>query len=172
MKLYAIYVGGEMKGANIELHDMRFVVAPSIDKTYTELCRQWWGIPESLHVDCWSELTRADGYSIQLKPEPSTDSKKLFYINLGGYNPGDFSEVHKNMFVVAESEAKAKIRALKTVRHWDAFHKDDMYEAEQAFCINDSAAEQMLYIHLEKIDDESPAPFVCAYKPIGKRAHA
>ena len=25
MKLFAIYVGGELQGANIELHDMRFV---------------------------------------------------------------------------------------------------------------------------------------------------
>jgi hypothetical protein len=26
MKLFAIYIGGEIEGANIELHDMRFVV--------------------------------------------------------------------------------------------------------------------------------------------------
>jgi Domain of Unknown Function (DUF1543) len=40
MKLFAIYVGGELEGANIELHDMRFIVAPSIADTYEELRRQ------------------------------------------------------------------------------------------------------------------------------------
>jgi hypothetical protein len=39
VKLFAIYVGGELEGANIELHDMRFVVAPSIGETYDELRR-------------------------------------------------------------------------------------------------------------------------------------
>jgi len=167
MKLFAVYIGGEFKGANIELHDMRFVLADSIDDTHDELRRQWWGIPESLHLDCWSELTQADGYKITLKNEPANDSKKLFYVNLGGYDPAHFTELHKNMFVVSETESKAKVRALKTVRNWDAFHKDDMFEAEQSFCINQSVEGKNWYIHLEKIDDETPSPFTCFYKAIG-----
>ncbi len=166
MKLFAIYIGGEFKGANIELHDMRFVVADTIDGTHEELRRQWWGTPGSLHIDCWSELTQADGYKITLQREPSVETKKLFYVNLGGYEPDKFLELHKNMFVVAETASKAKVRALQTVRHWNAFHKDDMYEAEQSFYINDPLKAQLLYIHLEKIDDESPASFCCYYKPI------
>lgn len=48
MKLFAIYIGGELEDANIELHDMRFVLAPSITETYAEFRRQWWGVPKSL----------------------------------------------------------------------------------------------------------------------------
>ncbi len=70
MKLFAIYIGGEFKGANIELHDMRFVVAPSIADTYEALKGQWWGVPKSLHVDCWAEITEIDGYKVELRPEP------------------------------------------------------------------------------------------------------
>ncbi len=171
MKLFAVYVGGDIKGANIELHDMRFVVAETIEDTYEELQKQWWGSPESLHIDCWSELIQADGYRITLKPEPYNGSEKLYYVNLGGYDGKDFAEIHKNAFVIAVTESKAKVRALKSVRHWDAFHKDEMYQAEQAFSLNDQAEEHKLHIHLEKIEDENPAPFICYYKQIGKSIH-
>jgi uncharacterized protein DUF1543 len=50
MKLFAIYIGGEVAGANIEVHDMRFVIAPSIGETHEELRRPWWGIPRSLRL--------------------------------------------------------------------------------------------------------------------------
>jgi hypothetical protein len=168
MKLFAVYVGGEVKGANIELHDMRFVVAGDIGQTYPELRRQWWGTPQSLHIDCWAELNHADGYHIRLRPEPYLGEEKLFYVNLGGYDTNEFSELHKNMFVVAPSESKAKIRALKTVRHWHAFHQDDIYQAEQAFSLNEEVRVHDLYIHLEKAEHEEPLTFTCHYTPIGK----
>ncbi len=165
MKLFAVYVGGDMEGANIELHDMRFAIAERIEDTYGQLRAQWWGKPDTLHIDCWTELTRADGYAITLRPQPSPDTQKLFYVNLGGYDPLIFTELHQNSFVVAESESKAKIRALKTVRHWQSFHKDEIYEAEKSFCISDGLG-MAWCIHLEKIEDPSPAPFVCGYKKI------
>lgn len=168
MKLFAIYIGGQVEGANIELHDMRFVLAERIEDTYDELRRQWWGTPKTLHLDCWSELTRADGYAISLKPTPPEEDRKLYYVNLGGYDTREFTEVHKNVFVVARNEAEAKRRALAGVKHWDQPHKDDMYEAEQAFCINQATEAAALYIHLTPMDDPSPAPFTCHYKPIGR----
>jgi len=170
MKIFAIYIGGELAGANIELHDMRFVLAESIEETHEALRHQWWGRPGSLHIDCWSELSHADGYKITLECHASMDANKLFYVNLGGYDPAHFTEMHKNMFVVAETESKAKIRALKTVRHWNTFHKDDMFEAEQSFCINTAAQDGTWYIHLEKIEDESSPPFTCCYKNIGRNS--
>lgn len=165
MKLFAVYIGGEMDGANIELHDMRFVVAESLEQSYQQLRDSWWGRPGSLHIDCWSELTRADGYAITLHPQPAEGTAKLFYVNVGGYDPSQFIELHQNSFVVAETESKAKVKALKTARHWNSFHKDDIYEAEQCFCIG-SRFREPWFIHLEKIDDESPAPFVCGYKKL------
>jgi hypothetical protein len=47
MKLFAIYISGELAGTNIELHDMRFVVAPTLHDTYPELRRQWWEHPKA-----------------------------------------------------------------------------------------------------------------------------
>lgn len=169
MKLFAIYIGGELAGANIELHDMRFVVAPTIADTYEELKRQWWGVPKSLHIDCWAEISEVDGHRVELRPEPFAGPEKLFYVNLGGYDAGEFIEQHKNVFIVAASVPEAKKRAIKEAKPWKVLHRDEMYEAEQAFSLDDSARAQRLYIHLTPIACRKPLTFVCGYTPI-KRA--
>lgn len=169
MKLFAIYVGGEFAKANIEVHDMRFVVAPSIAETHDALRRQWWGRPSSLHIDCWAEIDHADGYAVTLKPDPYEGPQRLFYVNLGGYEVGDFSERHRNVFVVEESLAKAKAKALRSVRGWDAPHKDDIYEAEQAFALDAATIESRLHIHLARSGEERPLRFTCDYLPLRVR---
>jgi hypothetical protein len=166
MKLFAIYIGGELEGANIELHDMRFVVAPSIRDTYDQLRRQWWGIPKSLHIDCWAEISVVDGYDVALRPEPFTGPEKLYYINLGGYDTSEFLEKHKNMFVVATTVTEAKRRAILDAKHWDVPHRDEMYEAEQAFSLNDIGNEQRLFVHLKRSAGTVPLAFTCDYTPI------
>ena len=44
MKLFVIYIGGTHEKSLIELHDMRFVVANTIEETYDALRQSWWGI--------------------------------------------------------------------------------------------------------------------------------
>lgn len=166
MKLFAIYIGGELEGANIELHDMRFVVAPSISDTYDELHRQWWGTPKSLHIDCWAELSQVDGYDVELKSEPFQGPERLYYVNLGGYDTGEFLEKHKNIFIVANTVTEAKRRAIKEARPWSIPHRDDMYEAEQAFSLNDIGSDQRLYLHLQKAGEMRPFGFNCSYTPV------
>lgn len=162
MKLFALYVGGEHPRANIELHDMRFVVAPSLTETYDELRRQWWGTPSSLHVDAWAELDHVDGHDVTLAPEPFAGTERLFYVNLGGYD-GTFLEQHRNVFVVAASAAEAKTRALAENRGWKQLHRDDQYEAEQVFGLADVAREQRLHVHLRRSDAPRPLSFTCKY---------
>ncbi|MDH7638176.1 DUF1543 domain-containing protein [Sphingomonas oryzagri] len=169
MKLFAIYIGGEVARANIEVHDMRFVVASSIDQTHNELRRQWWGRPGSLHIDCWAEIDHADGYDVSLRSEPYEGAERLYYVNLGGYDPADFSEKHRNMFVVAKGVAQAKCRALRTVKDWDAAHRDDLYEAEQAFALDGVGSDQRFYIHLIRSEQTHPLHFTCEYLPIRNR---
>jgi hypothetical protein len=166
MKLFAIYIGGEHPGANIEVHDMRFVVAPAIADTHAELRRQWWGKPGSLHIDCWAAIDHADGYDVDLRPKPFDGPERLYYVNLGGYDPSDFSERHRNVFVVAPTLAAAKSRAIKAAKGWDALHRDDMYEAEQAFALDDSARGERLHIHLTPSALTRPIAFSCDYTPI------
>jgi hypothetical protein len=166
MKLFAIYIGGEMPGANIEVHDMRFLIAASIEETYAELRNQWWGSAKSLHIDCWAEIDHADGYDISLRSEPYDGSEKLFFVNLGGYVPGEFTEMHRNVFVVAESQAKAKSRAVRSVKGWRDPHRDDIYEAEHAFCLERLISDQRLYLHLVRASTTRELTFTCRYTPI------
>lgn len=166
MKLYAIYIGGEHAGANIEVHDMRFVVAASVEDTYPTLRRDWWGKPGTLHVDCWAEIGHADGYEISLRPEPFPGDERLYYVNLGGYDGRDFAERHRNVFVVADTVQKAKARAIKLAAGWTDAHRDEMYEAEQAFALDDVAAGERLHIHLTPSAFNGEPPFTCAYTPL------
>ena len=166
MKLFAVYIGGQLEGANIELHDMRFVAAASIGETHEELRRQWWGIPKTLHIDGWAELDEVDGYRISLRPEPYAGSEKLFYINLGGYDPAEFLEKHMNVFVVAPSVSAAKARALDPVKHWKLPHRDDMYEAHQVFRLK-TVSNPPLHVHFERLAEVKPLAFRCNYWPIG-----
>ena len=166
MKLYAIYIGGEHSGANIEVHDMRFVAAPSIEATYETLLAQWWGREGTLHIDCWSEISQADGYEISLLPEPYEGKEKLYYVNLGGYDGVTFAEQHRNVFVVADSLPAAKARAIKQAAGWTDAHRDEMYEAEQAFALDDAAQAERLHIHLKPSLLSRDANFTCHYTPI------
>ncbi|HEV2081003.1 MAG TPA: DUF1543 domain-containing protein [Brevundimonas sp.] len=169
MKLFAIFVGGRHAQANVEVHDMRFVVAPSLADTHAELRRQWWGRPGSLHIDCWSEIDRADGFDVALRPEPFEGPERLFYVNMGGYEADDFSERHRNLFVVAQSVAQAKARGLKRVRGWSQPHRDDLYEAEDVFDLQQATGEGRMHIHLTLNPSAGDPDFTCAYTPLRAR---
>ena len=166
MKLFAIYIGGEHAGANIEVHDMRFVAATTIEATRNALVSQWWGKPGTLHIDCWSEIARADGYDVSLRPEPFDGPEKLYYVNLGGYDGLAFAEQHRNVFVVASDLSSAKARAINLASGWKDAHRDDMYEAEQAFSLDEAARTERLHIHLTPSLTSGDPAFTCRYTPI------
>ena len=165
MKLFAIYIGGEHPAAHIEIHDVRFIVARSLKATHDALRRQWWGTPGTLHIDCWAEIDHVDGFDVQLRPDPYKGRERLFFVNLGGYDPADFAEQHRNMFVVAENVTQAKVRAMATIPAWKEGHRDDLYEAEKAFALNEVVGEK-LHIHLVATQTARPPKFACRYTPL------
>ena len=167
MKLFAIYIGGEHPGANIEVHDMRFVVAADHRSDLRRLCWPSGGAsPGSLHVDCWAEIAQADGYEVILRPEPFEGPERLYYVNLGGYDGVNFAEQHRNVFVVADSLPAAKARAIQRAADWTDAHRDEMYEAEQAFALDAAAEAQRLHIHLTPSLMTGDPAFTCHYTPI------
>src|SRR5689334_19943143 len=135
MNLFVVYVGGKTETSLIEVHDIHFAVGEKIEDTYDQIKKQWWGTPKSLHLDAWGIVNTVDGYDVMLKADPIADqTHKLFFINLGGYDPREFTELHKNMFVVAKDENDAKLKAKSTISHWDVPHKDNLYAVDD--CVN------------------------------------
>lgn len=170
MNLFVIYIGGKHEKSMIELHDMRFVVANTIEETYDTLRKSWWGKPDSLHLDAWGILNFADGYDIQLSDQPAESfSEKLYFVNLGGYDPKQFTELHENVFLVAQNESDAKQKAVQHVQHWQVPHRDNLYEVENVVLLNNFVAhDKKVYVHLKKSSVVKPFKFTCLYTPIGK----
>jgi hypothetical protein len=169
MKLFVVYIGGSHDKSLIELHDMRFVVGQNIEDTYDQLRNGWWGVPNSLHIDAWGALEYADGYDIYLSQDAVTNpTEKLYFINLGGYDPNEFTELHKNIFVVAENESKAKIKGIKQVLNWQSYHRDYQYEVENILDLTNLALTKNLHIRLKPSEQKKEFKFTCKYLPIAK----
>ena len=64
--LYLVVLGGRAKKANIEIHDVRWVVGSKIEDTYDTLRKDWFGSPKGLHIDSYKKIKHIDGYKINL----------------------------------------------------------------------------------------------------------
>jgi hypothetical protein len=154
MRLFAVYLGGKAPKANTELHDVVFVVGPSIEATYHRLMDKWFGDPLRLHIDSWMELGVVDGYRVTLRPEPPSGPERLYFINLGAYRPGEFTELHAIAFLVASDEQTVKERAKRDLLlGMDSVHKDDLYDVDD--CLEVAEVDGQ-HIHLEATTETEP----------------
>jgi hypothetical protein len=169
VKLFVIYIGGTHEKSLIELHDMRFAVANTIEETYDTLRRSWWGTPTSLHLDAWGVLNYADGYAVNVSTTPpKQNDNKLYFVNLGGYDQQQFTELHQNVFVVASDVVQAKHKAVQQISQWESPHRDYLHQVDTLLDLNNLLAEDNFYLHMEKELNPKPFEFTCCYTPIGK----
>ena len=171
-KLLAVYLGGRAPRCNTELHDIVFVVSESVEAAYEKLMDKWFGDPLRLHIDSWMELRVVDGYRISLQSQPPAEGLKLFFINLGAYAPGQFTELHANAFVVAANEVDVKKRAKgELLRGAQSVHTDDLYDIDDCLEISEVDGQ---HIHLEPTTERAaldpqngyhiiPPPVLAAY---------
>jgi len=137
--LYLVVLGGKAKKANIELHDVRWVVGSKIEDTYDTLRKDWFGSSRGLHIDSYKKIQYIDGYKINLinvenhKIEKKQLEKKikpkknLWFVNIGGYNPTSMQEKHEFGLVIASSKLEAKnIAKSKWLMGCKKKHKDDI----------------------------------------------
>jgi hypothetical protein len=130
-KLFLVVLGGRIDGCQVELHDVRFVVGPTIETTIPELQKQWVGRRRGLHLDSWMEVRQIDGYAVTLARAPSDSLEKLWFVNVGGYDPSELLELHQIGLVVAPSAAAAKARAKKRLLPTaQQRHKDDLHAVD------------------------------------------
>ena len=64
--LYLVVLGGRAKKANIELHDVRWVVGSKIEDTFETLRNDWFGSSRGLHIDSYKKINYVDGFRINL----------------------------------------------------------------------------------------------------------
>ena len=118
LSLFIVVLGGRSLKSNIELHDVRWVIGETLEDTFSELRAQWIGEIRGLHIDSYKCIKYVDGYEIIISKYskdslycPKKEDLKLWFINLGGYNPEKMFEDHEFTLVVAEKAKDAKQKA-------------------------------------------------------------
>ena len=137
--LYLVVLVGRAKKANIELHDVRWVVGSKIEDTYDSLREDWFGSPKGLHIDSYKKIKYIDGYKINLinfesykidaeqLVKKNKSKKHLWFVNIGGYNPTSMQEKHEFGLVAASTKLEAKnIAKSKWLIGCKNKHKDDI----------------------------------------------
>ena len=137
--LFLVVLGGRARKANVELHDVRWVVGSKIEDTFNVLRKNWFGSIDGLHIDSFKKIEHVDGYKINLKNFEKIKiknkkliiqndlQKNLWFVNIGGYDPSSMQEKHEFGLVVASSSLEAKNKAIsKWLSGCRKKHKDDI----------------------------------------------
>ena len=149
MKLFMLKIGARPQGRLIEQHDVMFVIANSLSETIESVNQHWPAVKNNWHLDAWREVKRVGDYQILLSKESlskdglskdnaladnifaedrvdnklDNQGKQLYFVNLGGYLPGQFEEFHYKTLVIAETLGKATAQVKKT-----AFYQDYTFD--------------------------------------------
>ena len=139
MKLFMLKIGARPQGRLIEQHDVMFVIANSLSETIESVNQHWPAVKNNWHLDAWREVKRVGDYQILLSKDNAladniladeridnkldSQGKQLYFVNLGGYLPGQFEEFHYKTLVVAETLGKATAQVKKT-----AFYQDYTFD--------------------------------------------
>lgn len=137
-------IGARPQGRLIEQHDVMFVIANSLSETIESVNQHWPAVKNNWHLDAWREVKRVGDYQILLSKHSlskdkaladniladdrvdnklDSQGKQLYFVNLGGYLPGQFEEFHYKTLVVAETLGKATAQVKKT-----AFYQDYTFD--------------------------------------------
>ncbi|MEE8874707.1 DUF1543 domain-containing protein [Pseudomonas helleri] len=145
--LFVVMLGGKHPRAKIEVHDVVFAIADSLEATYPQLRQGWFGNPAGLHIDAWMRVDGVEGWKVELSPlAPLAGSPRLYFINLGGYEANTFGEAHHYLLVVAQDKNQAKSRARQhMLKHWQQAHTDALLDVDDCLPIDQVSGR---YIHL------------------------
>lgn len=181
MKLYYLILGATPVGRNIEQHDVFFGIADSLKELVPEINSFWKEAKGKIHIDCYQEVQFADGYEVKIvEKNAQVSDHQLYFINLGGYQPGKFEEFHQQFLMVGSSMAEI----IKRVKRTDFYkkmgfkgapsHIDDHHgvDIDDIFTVTDIlplAMKEKYSIILEKSSAENQENYMhIEYLKIGK----
>jgi hypothetical protein len=131
-QLFLVVLGGRVAGAHIELHDVRFVAGATLEDTLPALRRQWFGRRRGLHIDSYMVVRQVGPFAVDLRRESQDGLQRLWFVNVGGYQPERLAEEHAFGLVVATTAVGAKRQALATwLPQAVNRHKDDLHPVER-----------------------------------------
>jgi hypothetical protein len=168
-QLFLVVLGGRAQGAHIELHDVRFVAGKTLEATLPALRGQWFGRRRGLHIDSYMVVRQVGSFAVDLRREPFSGAERLWFVNVGGYQPHLLAEEHAFGLVVAPTAVEAKRQALAG---WlpgaMSRHKDDLHALE---AVDDCLPLQMVggwQVHLHPATGPAPPqrPDWFGYRPI------
>lgn len=112
-------LGATPPGRSIEQHDIFFGIGHEIKALKPDMYA-FWQNSGGLHIDSWRKVTRVNDFAVKIveKQYATAQDVHLFFLNLGGYRPGDLEEHHYKILVVAKTMADAVKAAKQT-----AFYK-------------------------------------------------
>lgn len=115
MKLFYIILGATPEGRNTEQHDVFFGIAETLKDLIPAMKKFWPEAKGKIHIDGFQEVKFVDGFELKIVEKSSESVKNnLFFINLGGYKPGNFEELHQQYLMVGKSMAEIIRRVKKT----------------------------------------------------------
>jgi len=146
-KLFMVLLGCRPVGRLTEQHDVFFGIGSDVLSLVPAMKKFWPGV--NLHIDAYQSIEIIDNYTITVHEgqffHHDKGDLKLFFINMGGYKPPLFEEMHSKILVVAKSISEA-ICIAKT----DAFyvdhqnnegrlrsHIDDKFDIDDVLNVND-----------------------------------
>lgn len=140
--LFIVMLGGRHARANIEVHDVVVAIGDSLEEVYPQLKNAWFGEQKGLHIDAWAQMDglEFEGQSYQIQftdAAPQAGDEKLWLINLGGYVPQEFGELHRYVLVVAANAQTAKTRGKSYFgTNWQKQHTDRVLEVDDCIAID------------------------------------
>lgn len=136
--LFVVMLGGKHPKAKIEVHDVVFACGDSLEQIYPQLRQQWFGTQTGLHIDSWLAVDGVADYQVRLTDvAPGAGEPRLFFINLGGYHPGQFGEDHLYLLVVANDKISAKQQGKAIAnKQWQQPHTDNLLDVDDCIPID------------------------------------
>jgi hypothetical protein len=132
LTLFMILLGSKAPGRHVEQHDYFFGIGHSLKDLVPEMKAFWREAGSSLHLDGWREVTAVDGHRVKVEARDAglvpQNGRRLFFINLGGYQEGRFAEQHYTVLTVQESREQAFKEAKNTL-----FFKQNTFNGSGSF---------------------------------------
>jgi Domain of Unknown Function (DUF1543) len=169
IQLFMVLLGCKPPGRHTEQHDIFFGIAHSLQDLLPAMNEFWPEAAGNFHIDGWRAVTKVGNHAITIEEKVAgkENETRLFFLNLGGYKPGEFEEYHYKMLVAAINKGMAVQQAKQTAFYLHtgfagaSSHIDDKYgvDVDDVFEIADilpNTVKQQYQIVLHEMMESHP----------------